>query len=62
MDNGERGVRSSGVAMKHPVPSAGSFRHPSPGAGLSNRQDWAQWVINEPNKGFLFKAASMARV
>jgi len=22
----------------------------------------AQWVINEPNKGFLFKAASMARV
>ena len=23
---------------------------------------WAQWVINEPNKGFLFKAASMARV
>ena len=44
--------------MKHPVPSAGSLRHPSPGAGL----DWAQWVINEPNKGFLFKAASMARV
>ena len=49
--------------MKHPVPSAGSLRHPSPGAGLSNRQDMGSvGVINEPNKGFLFKAASMARL
>jgi hypothetical protein len=29
MDNGERGVRSSGVAMKHPVPSAGSLAQAS---------------------------------